>query len=104
MEAAARLALRLHAVSMILAWILFANLGAFIARYCKTIFQVNSTVQDLCTSTYYDITTISTERLILYYIMCCFKPKATTQVRKRQALSVTLSLRHTFLVTLSFLR
>jgi hypothetical protein len=38
--AKAKLVEKIHAVSMLLAWILFANLGAFTARYCKTIFQV----------------------------------------------------------------
>ena len=32
---------KLHASFMVLAWLLFANLGTFIARYCKDIFTVS---------------------------------------------------------------
>jgi hypothetical protein len=46
-EAEANLILKLHAVSMILAWILCANLGAFVARYCKTIFGVGESFKPL---------------------------------------------------------
>lgn len=32
---------KLHASFMVLAWLLFANLGTFTARYCKDIFTVS---------------------------------------------------------------
>ena len=33
--------IKLHASFMVLAWLLFANVGTFCARYCKDIFTVS---------------------------------------------------------------
>ena len=33
--------IKLHASFMVLSWLLFANLGTFVARYCKNIFMVS---------------------------------------------------------------